>query len=402
MDAGFLARRPVGVGWLGNPRVDWYKSSYDWVTSLSGGRFVCGMMLLFWLPEHFHGTQPRRTSLILVTILSMLVAAVDWIPYTFYVWSRRPTTIHRLSTPAAAACGLTISITIFALSLQTNDGEFGQCQWVAVIMFLMNLAQALVSTVGHVYFVHDKPLSLPSEYEPVCQTSATGGDDDDAGSDTELARRHPEDLLPDGELARAFARQRQKQQQGEVGKTSVRSRRPRQPLPREAQSARTVQIARGFSSAGFGHDTILWQTKGVSDSLPGLRFLAFLACFSILHMVIQLVRYVKAGGFCDTLCVFNNLYPTLWIVHIGVFFRLIKKRTSFRHRVWKKVTVAGAVSLANFAITIIWWVAFGLTKHGPQLFTGDKSVETWMAYNGIALGVATLFALFSIISVWVE
>jgi len=52
--------------------------------------------------------------------------------------------------------------------------------------------------------------------------------------------------------------------------------------------------------------------------------------------------------------------------------------------------------LVNFIITVIWWLALALTKHGPQLFEDDKQKENWMAFNGIALGFATLFPFYSV------
>lgn len=112
----------------------------------------------------------------------------------------------------------------------------------------------------------------------------------------------------------------------------------------------------------------------------------------------RLLRCVRSP-----LCIFNNIYPVLWLVYIGVLFCLVKKRTNIRDCVWRKVTVAKALSWANLAIALIWWVAFGLTKRGPLLFTEDKyGMDAWMAYNGIALGVATLFALASVITAFGE
>ena len=66
---------------------------------------------------------------------------------------------------------------------------------------------------------------------------------------------------------------------------------------------------------------------------------------------------------------------------------------------WRRITVAGALSWANLAIALVWWGAFGLTKRGPLVFTGVKDgMDLWMVYSGMALGYATYFALASVMA----
>jgi len=244
MEADFLARRPVGTGWFGDPRVKWYKRSYNWITGLSQGRFACGFTLLLSL-DKFHSSQSHRISFIIVTLVSMAVAAVDWIPYHTHVWSRHPTAIHRWSTPAAGACGLAVSILVLFFSLQTEDGEFGWCQWIALVLFLMSLIEAILSTSGLVYFVYDKPLRLPSRYEPITEDTGTGGN---TSSDSDSEMSHFQDVVDVGQLARIFTRQqtRRREEPTEQRRTNDRSGTLSQRPSRATPSARPVQVRTSY------------------------------------------------------------------------------------------------------------------------------------------------------------
>ena len=124
MEAELLARRPVGTDWLGKPRVDWYKPSYDWVSQFSLGRFGLGIFLLISIPNHFHGTRTRCIVLFITVFISIPIAAVDWIPYHAHIWTRYPTAVKRWTTPAAAVLGFTLSAAILIQTLQTDDDAF--------------------------------------------------------------------------------------------------------------------------------------------------------------------------------------------------------------------------------------------------------------------------------------
>jgi len=103
----------------------------------------------------------------------------------------------------------------------------------------------------------------------------------------------------------------------------------------------------------------------------------------------------------NSLCIFNNIYPPLWIVYLVVFLRLVRKRTNLQIRVHGKVSIQMALSIMNSVIVITWWAALVLTNRGPPLplFT-DKWMLVWYMYHGLILVIISIFAVLRTVEVY--
>jgi hypothetical protein len=115
--------------------------------------------------------RDMRRQQIALSTLSLLLAALDWIPYITYTWQRQQTILSRWAVPASGAASVIVN-TVWVLVTMTDLPRIKENRAQGYMMLsLMALGTAIFGAIFMnlywLYFVHYEPIKRPARYEPV-------------------------------------------------------------------------------------------------------------------------------------------------------------------------------------------------------------------------------------------
>jgi hypothetical protein len=161
MDITLPSPRLTKGGWLGGRKIWIYPATVRIIIFLASARIFVDIVLLCWILSDATGSAKRRHQAL--GTLSILLAFIDWVPYSLFAWERRSVVRRKWATPILGAASVIVNGVWVAIVL--THGRTAPPKLMALITFIFATCGAVITNVGLLYFVY--PIRLLRVYEPV-------------------------------------------------------------------------------------------------------------------------------------------------------------------------------------------------------------------------------------------